>query len=91
MGTRRRNHGHGFTLIELLVVIAVIAILAALISPAIRNAIGSAVRANCASNLHQIHSMFSLYANNYRRHFPPCGLAPLGSQRREYNDLVYWW
>ena len=88
---RTRSQGRGFTLIELLVVIAVIAILAALISPAIKNAISNAVRANCASNLHQIHSMFSLYANNYKRYLPPCGLAPLGSQRREYNDLVYWW
>ncbi len=44
----------GFSLVELLVVIAVIAILAALLFPALSRAKGSAQRIQCVGNLHQI-------------------------------------
>jgi len=86
-----RRRGRGFTLIELLVVIAVIMILAALLSPAVMKALQQAERASCASNLHQLHSMFSLYANNFGRYFPPTGLVPNATGRREYYELRWWW
>jgi len=61
----------GFTLIELLVVITIIAILAALLLPALARARESANRAACSSNMKQLGMTFLMFAGEHNGQFPP--------------------
>ena len=72
-----------FTLIELLVVIAIIAILAAMLMPALQQARKKAQETNCKNNLKQIGSMWSLYWNDSK------GLCP-DNWKQVSGKSPYW-
>jgi prepilin-type N-terminal cleavage/methylation domain-containing protein len=83
----------GFTLVELLVVIGIIALLVAILLPALNKARESARRVKCMSNVRQLSMAWLMYANDNKGHF--CNSETQGVPPNDPNNWVqylrhYW-
>jgi prepilin-type N-terminal cleavage/methylation domain-containing protein/prepilin-type processing-associated H-X9-DG protein len=86
---RRPTRPGAFTLIELLVVIAIIAILAAMLLPALARSKVSANMAKCKSNLKQLGYGFVLYTEDNRETFPAAAVDGKDNTQYTWDTAIH--
>jgi prepilin-type N-terminal cleavage/methylation domain-containing protein/prepilin-type processing-associated H-X9-DG protein len=88
-GGKRNTGFKAFTLIELLVVVAIIAVLVAILLPAIQKARKSAKILTCGTQMRQIGVALNAYAGENRDFFPPFYVNPNNPSDRS-NGTMDW-
>lgn len=82
---RKECRKTNFTLIELLIVVAIIAILAAMVLPALNTALAKAQTITCAHQIKGIHTAVSLYADSFE------GFTPQYKSNKLLDDRTANW
>src|SRR4051812_9754912 len=96
-GGRPEGWTRGFTLVELLVVIGIIALLIAILMPALAKARAQGQWAKCSSNLKQVATAFIMYTNEFKGWMPWRGSGtqgprpdPSAANFPGVNDWIHW-
>lgn len=87
--SRLCSRGRAFTLVELLVVLGIIAILMAVLLPAMNAANRQAKRVQCQSNLRQLGQSLLIYAQNWKGWIVPPGLDDAVAPTERWPAVVF--
>ena len=89
-GLEKRCGAGAFTLVELLVVIGIIAILVAILLPALQGARRQAATVQCSSNMRQIAMALMMYIDANKGKLPPCTVPNSAAVEASFPN-GWWW